>query len=256
MALAPLVYTHLEPGHALRPAGSDLARPRPLRALERPRLDAAVVGAASHRDAGGECRLRAARAAVGDARRHPPLPPARQQGARSSRVSLGVGRGDHHRSARAGHRDQRRHGDRRAVAGRPLQPARLRHLRLRHLRRVRRRLPDGRRRRRRRRRSPATSASTTCAGSTTTTTSRSKAAPTSRSPRTSRRASWATAGTCCASATPTTSTASSTRSAMFQADQGPADADHPRQPHRLRLAQPAGHRRGARRAARRRRRSA
>ena len=46
MALAPLVYTHLEPRHALRSAGSDLAQSRPLRAVERPRLDAAVVGAA------------------------------------------------------------------------------------------------------------------------------------------------------------------------------------------------------------------
>jgi len=64
---------------------------------------------------------------------------------------------------------------------------------------------------RKRPRSPATSASTTCAGSGTTTTSRSKAAPASRSPRTSRRASWPTAGTCCAWATPTTSTASRTR---------------------------------------------
>ena len=35
-----------------------------------------------------------------------------------------------------------------------------------------------------------------------------------------------------------------------QADQGPAHADHPRQPHRLRLTQPAGHRRRARRTAR------
>ena len=46
--------------------------------------------------------------------------------------------------------------------------------------------------------------------------------------------------------------ASSTRSRVFQRDQGPADAHHPRQPHRLRLAQPAGHRGRARRAARRR----
>ena len=58
----------------------------------------------------------------------------------------------------------------------PLQPAGLRAVRLRHLRRLRRRLPDGGRRRRRRPRSPATSASTTSAGSTTTTTSPSRAA--------------------------------------------------------------------------------
>ena len=96
------------------------------------------------------------------------------------------------------------------LADRYNQPG-LRRLRLRHLRRLRRRLPDGGRRRRGRlaRRPPA--ASTTSAGSTTTTTSRSKATPDLRSPRTSRRASWPTAGTCCASATPTTSIASSTR---------------------------------------------
>ena len=56
-----------------------------------------------HRNAGGECRLRAAGAAVGVPRRHPPLSPARQQGARASRVSLGLGRRNHDRarSARA-----------------------------------------------------------------------------------------------------------------------------------------------------------
>ena len=127
-------------------------------------------------------------------------------------VPLGLGRRDDHRPARPGRRHERRHGDRAEVARRPLQPARLRDLRLPRLRRLRRRLHDGGRRvgggvaRR------ATSASTTSAGSTTTTTSRSRATRASPSPRTSRPASSATGGTCCASATPTTSTASSTRS--------------------------------------------
>ena len=58
MALAPLVYTHLEPRHALRSAGPDLAQPRSVRALQRSRLDAALVRASSHQHAGGECRLR------------------------------------------------------------------------------------------------------------------------------------------------------------------------------------------------------
>jgi hypothetical protein len=53
----------LEPRHALRSAGPDLAQPRPVRALQRPRLDAALVGASPHRRPGGECRLRAPRAA-------------------------------------------------------------------------------------------------------------------------------------------------------------------------------------------------
>ena len=73
------------------PAGPDLAQPRSLRALERPRFDAALVGAASHQDTGGQCRLREARAALRVARRHPPLPPARQQGPGPSGVPLGSG---------------------------------------------------------------------------------------------------------------------------------------------------------------------
>ena len=136
----------VEPGHALRSEGSDLARSRPLRAVERPCLDAAVVGPASHRHPGGERRVRAPGQAVGHARRHPPFPPARQQGAGASGISLGVRRRDDDRSAGPGDRHQRRHGDRAQVAGQPLQPARLRDVRLQHLRRLRRRLPDGRRR--------------------------------------------------------------------------------------------------------------
>ena len=166
---------HLESRHALRSAGSDLAQSRPVRALERPRLDAALVRAAPHPNAGRQRRVRDAGPPLGDARRHPPLSPARQQSARPSGVPLGLGRRNHHRPARSGRRDQRRHGHRAEVARRPLQPARLHDLRLQHLRRLRRWLPDGRRRRRKRRRSPATWASTTSAGSTTTTTSPSKA---------------------------------------------------------------------------------
>ena len=52
----------LEPGDALRSAGSDLAEPRSLRAVERSRIDAAVVGAASDRHARRERRVRTARA--------------------------------------------------------------------------------------------------------------------------------------------------------------------------------------------------
>ena len=58
MALAPLVYTIWNRVMRFDPAGPDLAQPRPLRALERSRLDAALVGAPPHRDAGGERRLR------------------------------------------------------------------------------------------------------------------------------------------------------------------------------------------------------
>ncbi len=43
MALAPLVYTLWNRVMSFDPEGSDLARSRPLRALQRPCLDAALV---------------------------------------------------------------------------------------------------------------------------------------------------------------------------------------------------------------------
>ncbi len=52
------------------------------------------------------------------------------------------GRNDH-RAAGPGHRQQRGHGDRRALAGRLFQPPRLRAVRLQRLRIVQRRRPDG-----------------------------------------------------------------------------------------------------------------
>src|SRR6266403_6153122 len=69
----------LEPRDALRSRGPDLAQPGSVRALQRSRLDAALVGAASDGNEGGECRLRAAGAAVRLARRHPPFSSDRQQ---------------------------------------------------------------------------------------------------------------------------------------------------------------------------------
>ena len=91
------------------------------------------------------------------------------------------------------------------VARRPLQPARLRDVRLRRLRARRRRRPDGGRLLRGGldRRAPAALA--TSAGSTTTTASRSTAARRSPSATTSPRASSARAGTSRASATRTIS---------------------------------------------------
>src|SRR6266576_2661467 len=46
---------NLEPRHAVRPGGPDLAQPRSIRALERSRLDAALVGASPDRDQSGKC---------------------------------------------------------------------------------------------------------------------------------------------------------------------------------------------------------
>ena len=146
MALAPLVYTLWNRVMRFDPAGSDLARPRSVCALEWPRLDAAMVVAAPDRHARRQCRLRASRRAIGHPRRYSHVPPVRQQGSGTSRVPPGVGRRNHHRAVGTGRGDQCRHGDRRAVARRPLQPPWLRAVRLQRLRRLRRRLPDGRRR--------------------------------------------------------------------------------------------------------------
>ena len=67
---------------------------------------------------------------------------------RPPRVPLDLRGRVHHRPAGHRDRDQCRHGHRRAVAGRHVQPTRIRAVRLRRLRAVRRRLPDGGHRRR------------------------------------------------------------------------------------------------------------
>ena len=110
-------------------ADARLAEPRPLRAVGRPRLDAALCAALSHR-----------LSRHGD-RRAEALPPARLQDRRPSRVRPCRRHRDDHRSARPGPRQRRRHGAGRAPAQRA---ARRRHHRSPHLRHRRRRLPDGR----------------------------------------------------------------------------------------------------------------
>ena len=91
-------------GAEIRSGRSDLARPRPLRALGRPRLDAGLCAAAS-------ARLR-----VGDARPDQEIPPARLDDARPSGEFHHRRHRDHHRPARPGSRQRRRHGDRRAAS--------------------------------------------------------------------------------------------------------------------------------------------
>ena len=117
--------------HEVRRLGAALARPRPLHPVGRPRLDAALFAAASH-------RLRRH-----DARRAEALPPARQQDRRPSRVRPCQRHRDHHRPAGPGPGQFRRLRAGRAADGRALRP---RHRRSLHLRHRRRRLPDGRRR--------------------------------------------------------------------------------------------------------------
>ena len=85
-----------------------LARPRPLRAVGRPRLDAALRAAASHR----LCRHDAGRAASASASSAAARRPSRARPRRRHR--------DHHRPAGPGPRQRRRHGARRAPAREPL----------------------------------------------------------------------------------------------------------------------------------------
>ena len=78
------------------------------------------------------------------ARRHQELPPDRQQDSRPSRIWPDHRRRNHYRAARPGSRQQRRHGDCRALARRSFQSSRLRAFQLQHLGYLRRRRHDGR----------------------------------------------------------------------------------------------------------------
>ena len=92
---------------AVRPAGAGLARPRPLRAVERARLDAALRAAAPDR------------LPRHDARRAEALPAARQPHRRASRARPRERDRDDDRAARPGARQFGRHGARRAACWRP-----------------------------------------------------------------------------------------------------------------------------------------
>ena len=63
MALAPLAYVLWQRFLRFDPRAPDLAEPRPLRALQRPRLDAPLLDAPPDRCAGGRPRLRGGRRA-------------------------------------------------------------------------------------------------------------------------------------------------------------------------------------------------
>ena len=120
------------PVHAIpeiRSGRSGLARPRPLRALGRPRLDADLRAALSHRLSGD------------DARADQALPPARLDHRRPSGIRPHARRRDHHRPARARPRQRGRHGDRRAASRGGI---RRRRGRSQDLRARLRRRPDGR----------------------------------------------------------------------------------------------------------------
>ena len=147
MALAPVAYALWQDVLRFDPAGPDLAQPRPLRALRRPRQHVAVFAAAPDRHAQARPG-RAARRGGGDARRHQAVPPTVQRNAGPPRVQPDLRRRNHDRAARPGRRQLGGHGDGRALVRRPLQPPGLPALRLPRLRPVRRRRHDGRRLRR------------------------------------------------------------------------------------------------------------
>ena len=97
---------------------ADLAQPRPLRALGRPCLDAAVLAAAPGRRARPSIRdyetLGEPSVTLDDIKRFRQLDSPR----RPPRVPLDHRRRDHHRPARPGRRQQRRLGHRQQVARR------------------------------------------------------------------------------------------------------------------------------------------
>src|SRR6266508_4603098 len=102
MALAPVAYCLWQ-----RFLRFDPADPRPLRALLRPRLHAHLLAAAPGLREGREPRVRAAGRAVGQARRHQALSPARQQVRGASGVSLDLRHRDDDRSPRRRRGDER-----------------------------------------------------------------------------------------------------------------------------------------------------
>ena len=107
------------------PARPGLARSRPLRAVRRPRLDAALRAALSDRLSGDDHRAAQA------------LPAARLEDRRPPGARPCAGHRDHHRPARPGPGERGRHGARRAPAARALRrgPGRPPHLCVRERRR-------------------------------------------------------------------------------------------------------------------------
>ena len=114
MALAPVAYCLWQRFLRFDPGRSDLAQPRPLRALGRPRLDAALLAAAPDRRQGGQPEVRARSASssvtLDDIKHFRQLDskcPGHPEYRWTSR------RRDDDRPARPGRGHQRRHGDRR-----------------------------------------------------------------------------------------------------------------------------------------------
>ena len=102
----------MEPPFAPQPGQPQVVRPRPFRALQRPRLHAPVRAVAPH-------RLRPAHGRVEE------LPPVGQQNGRTPRIWRHTGRRNHHRPAGPGPGQRRGHGASRKIAGGRIQPPRF-----------------------------------------------------------------------------------------------------------------------------------
>ena len=185
-----------------------------------------------------------------DARRPQAVPPARLADRRPPRVRPRGRDRDHHRAARPGDQHRRRHGARRADAGRALQPRGPRDRRPLHVRdRVRRRPPGGRRvRGLLARRPPRPRPPDRVLGRQPHLDRGRHRAVVHRGRR--ARATRPTAGTSRTSAR-TSGSSASRRRWPTPGRHRPAEPDRRPHPHRARLAEQAGHARGARRAARR-----
>ena len=115
----------LDPVPALRPGAAALAEPRPLRALQRPRLDAALCAAVPRRRRGGWTRkgepLGQPAVGLDDIKQLPPAGQRLSGPSRSTAITTGVETTTGPLGQGVG--NQRRHGDRRALAGGALQHA-------------------------------------------------------------------------------------------------------------------------------------
>ena len=237
MGAAPMAFVLWTRFLRHAPTQPALARPRPLRAVRGPRLDAPVLAAAPHR-----LRPRARRAQA--------VPPVGLAHARPPRVRPDARRRGHDRPARPGLRQRGRHGDRRAAPRRASSTATATTSSTTGPTSSPPTATSRRASRPRRRRSPATCGSASSSSSTTTTTS------SSTGPRTwpgredvlerFEAYGWGTAA--------------GRRRQRPRGDRGgdprgagrrAAVAHRGPHPHRLRQPATAGHPEGARRAARR-----
>ncbi len=127
----------------LRSGEAGLAEPRPLPAVERPRLHAALCPAVPRRRRAAGSARRQARPAGRQPRRHQELSAAGQRLSGPPGIRPYDRGRDHHRPTRPRLRRLGRHGDRRALAGGPVQHAGAQAFRLRRLRHLLRRRHDG-----------------------------------------------------------------------------------------------------------------